>query len=60
MKRISKTRLLNKLIEKSILFPLLCPGKKGKVGEVIQNLSEEEREMCKTFTSKDFNGRYYE
>ena len=59
MKRLSKTALVEKLVENATLFPLLYPGKKTKVGEVILKLSDEQREICKTMTAKDFNGRIY-
>ena len=59
MKKISKYRLIDRIVQEAIWEPILKSIKSSydKPGKMIERLSPEEREILKTCTSKDFNGR---
>jgi len=55
----SLTTVINKLIDKAYFWKYLKADftNKGKPGELINQLSEEEREILKSVTAKDFDVR---
>lgn len=67
MKRRSRTTVVEKIIHSAIGEMTMYPdasnrlkSDKRKPGEAILRLSDEDREVLKTCTSKDFNHRVFE
>lgn len=58
MKRLSLASLIKKLTDDAIMESVTWYGGKRKIGQRIEKLSDEERELLNSATSEDFNHRY--
>ncbi len=47
----------NNLVDKLLKYCFNPDGRKGKPGEIINKLNDDEREICQTLNSKDFQCR---